>query len=157
GRRGEGRRDVWNVPHARARRAGRHGHRRPVDSHHLGGPVLRDARFLVRRVRRRHADDLPEPRALRLAEPRVRVGQKKAGRNTGLPEGCMPAKPAGDYLRCLATSLVISNIETCFLPPKTSLSLSSALIMRRFTLSCRLFFLMYPQSLLVTSVRGMGL
>src|SRR6185369_14538922 len=61
------------------------------------------------------------------------------------------------YLRCLETSLVISNIETCFLPPKTSLSLSSALIMRRLVLSCRLFFLMYPQSLLVTSVRGIGL
>src|SRR5262249_9808423 len=41
--------------------------------------------------------------------------------------------------------------------PKTSRSLSSALIMRRLVLSWRLFLLMYPQSLLVTSVRGIGL
>src|SRR6476469_1915097 len=60
------------------------------------------------------------------------------------------------YLRCLFTSFVISNIETCPLPPKTGLSLSSALIMRRFFASCRLFFLMYCQSFLVTSVRGIG-
>ena len=40
-----------------------------------------------------------------------------------------------DYLRCFETSFVISNIETCLLPPKTSRSLSSALIMRRFVLS----------------------
>jgi len=39
------------------------------------------------------------------------------------------------YDRCLLTNLVISNIETCFLPPKTPLSLSSALILRRFLLS----------------------
>src|SRR5687768_14000648 len=34
---------------------------------------------------------------------------------------------------------------------------SSALIMRRFFLSCRPFRLMYAQSFLVTSVRGIGL
>lgn len=34
------------------------------------------------------------------------------------------------YFMCLETSLVISNIETCFLPPKIFVSLSSALIMR---------------------------
>src|SRR5215204_864745 len=50
----------------------------------------------------------------------------------------------------------MSNIETWPLPPKIGLSLSSALIMRRFLASCRLFFLMYCQSFLVTSVRGIG-
>src|SRR5690242_14184570 len=61
-----------------------------------------------------------------------------------------------DYLRCLFTNLVMSNIETCALPPKMGFSLSSALIMRRFFASCRLFFLMYCQSFFVTSVRGIG-
>lgn len=36
------------------------------------------------------------------------------------------------YLRCLLTSRVISNMETCLLPPNTGRRLSSALIMRRF-------------------------
>ena len=36
------------------------------------------------------------------------------------------------YLRCLFTSRVISNMETCLLPPNTGRRLSSALIMRRF-------------------------
>ena len=69
--------------------------------------------------------------------------KKRAGHATG-PLFSSPArKPASPvYLRCLETSLVISNIDTCFLPPKTSLSLSSALIMRRLVLSWRLFFLM---------------
>lgn len=35
----------------------------------------------------------------------------------------------------------MSNMETCFLPPNTAFSLSSALIMRLFLLSCSLFFL----------------
>src|SRR5580765_505306 len=60
------------------------------------------------------------------------------------------------YLRCLLTSLVISNMLTVALPPKTALSASSALIMRLFFLSCRPFFLMYAQSFFVTSVRGIG-
>jgi hypothetical protein len=46
------------------------------------------------------------------------------------------------YLRWFDTSLVISNIDTCFLPPKTCLSFSSALIRRRLIESCSLFFLM---------------
>jgi len=44
-------------------------------------------------------------------------------------------KTGADYLRCLLTSFVISNIETCFLPPNTSRSLSSALMLRLFLLS----------------------
>lgn len=47
-----------------------------------------------------------------------------------------------DYCRWLEMSLVISNMDTCFFPPNTALSLSSALIMRLFALSCSLFFLM---------------
>ena len=62
-----------------------------------------------------------------------------------------------DYFTCLLTSLVISNIETCFLPPNTAMSAPSALIMRRFFLSCRPCFLMYTHSFLVSSVRGNGL
>src|ERR1019366_5557966 len=54
-------------------------------------------------------------------------------------------------------SLVISNIDTCFLPPKTAFSFSSASIMRLFNAFCRLNFLMYSQTFLVTSVRGNGL
>jgi hypothetical protein len=42
---------------------------------------------------------------------------------------------ASNYLRWLLTSLVISNIETCFLPPKMERSLASALIMRLLSLS----------------------
>src|ERR1035437_193304 len=45
---------------------------------------------------------------------------------------------------------------TCALPPNTALSLSSALIMRRFFLSWSPFFLMYAQIFFVSSVRGIG-
>src|SRR6266446_176157 len=38
-----------------------------------------------------------------------------------------------------------------------TLRASSALIMRRFLVSCSLFLLIYPQSFLVTSVRGIAL
>ena len=49
--------------------------------------------------------------------------------------------PARAYPRCFATSLVISNMVTCFLPPKTAASFSSALIIVRFLASWRPFFL----------------
>src|SRR5213596_2905215 len=62
-----------------------------------------------------------------------------------------------DYFRCLPTSFVISNMLTVALPPNTVFSLSSALMLRLFFGSCRSFFLMYCQSRLVTSVRGIGL
>src|SRR3989338_5174311 len=58
---------------------------------------------------------------------------------------------------CRLTSLVISNIVTCFLPPKTTFRLSSALIMVLFFLSWSPLRLMYAQSFLVTWVRGSGL
>ena len=47
-----------------------------------------------------------------------------------------------NYFRWPETSLVISNIETDFLPPNTARSFSSALIWRLFSGSCSLFFLM---------------
>ncbi len=50
-------------------------------------------------------------------------------------------------------SLVISNMVTCGLP-KITFSLSSALMLRLFAASCRLFFLMYSQIFFVTSVRA---
>ena len=65
-------------------------------------------------------------------------------------------KPANYLATWPETSLVISNIETAFLPPKTTFNLSSALIWVRTFLSCRPFFLMYAQSFLVSSVRGSG-
>src|ERR1041385_7008560 len=55
------------------------------------------------------------------------------------------------------TSLVISNMLTVPRPPKTALSAASALMLRRFFLSWRPFRLMYCQSFLVTSVRGIAL
>src|SRR6185437_12888378 len=64
--------------------------------------------------------------------------------------------PPDQSLRCLLTSFVMSNIDTCFFPLNTAFRLSSALIMRRSLGSCRLFFLMYTHSFLVISVRGIG-
>src|SRR6478735_2283436 len=61
-----------------------------------------------------------------------------------------------NHFKWFETSFVISNIDTCFLPPKTAFSLSSALIMRLFASSWSLAFLMYSQTFLVTSVRGNG-
>lgn len=49
---------------------------------------------------------------------------------------------AGSYLTCLFTSFVISNMLTCDLPLNTAFRLASALIIRRFFLSCRPFLLM---------------
>src|SRR5262249_9784871 len=46
---------------------------------------------------------------------------------------------------------------TCDLPPNTARSLSSELIMRLLTRSCRPLRFMYAHSFFVTSVRGMGL
>src|ERR1019366_7889696 len=56
---------------------------------------------------------------------------------------------AEPYLTCFATRAVIWNMLTCALPPNTNLSLSSALMLRRF-------FLMYAQIFFVSSVRGIG-
>ena len=53
----------------------------------------------------------------------------------GAPDRERPLHPMfatrESYLMCLLTSFVISNIETCFLPPNTGPSLSSALMLRR--------------------------
>src|SRR6478672_974155 len=87
-----------------------------------------------------------------LGTRKCRGGNAKGARQRRAPFSIRP-----DYLRCLLTSFVISNIETLPLPPKTALSLSSALIMRRSLASWRPFRLMYCQSFFVTSVRGMAL
>src|SRR5262245_58744409 len=47
-------------------------------------------------------------------------------------------------------------MDTGFLRPNTAFSLSSVLIMLLLMASCSLFFLMYSQIFLVTSVRGMA-
>jgi len=57
----------------------------------------------------------------------------------GLPGA--PREIVRVYLTCPETSLVISNMLTCFLPPKTTFSASSALIKVRFFSSWSLFFL----------------
>jgi len=58
--------------------------------------------------------------------------------------------------KCLATNFVISNIFTALLPPNTAFKLASAFIILLFFLSCSPFFLIYAQSFLTTSDRGMG-
>ena len=71
-----------------------------------------------------------------------------ATRSKKKPGEFLIQKPTGQktssarYLICFETSLVISNMLTDFLPPKTTLSLSSALICVRFLASWSLFFLM---------------
>src|SRR4029079_7554553 len=71
---------------------------------------------------------------------------------------CTPRRShgGGSCLTCFETSLVISNMLTCALPPNTGFSVSSDLIIRLFFLSWRPFFLMYAHSFLVISVRGIG-
>jgi uncharacterized protein (DUF1501 family) len=109
------------VPHARARRARRHGLERPVDPHDLGGPVRGHARRVVRR-RCRAQHHLPEPRALSRREPGLHglgAGTKKrAGEHRPVSLLVRRQGRRSLYFRCFETSLVISNIETCFLPPK---------------------------------------
>ena len=62
-----------------------------------------------------------------------------------------------DYLRCLLTIFARSNMEIWDFPSNRTLSLASALIIRLFVLSCNLFFLIYSQIFLMTSVLGNGL
>ena len=80
------------------------------------------------------------PRKERGPGPRAPAGAKLRYRGKLCRRLNAPA--VGGYLRCLLTSLVISNIDTCGLPLNTTFSLSSALIyVRRFFLSCRAIFL----------------
>src|SRR4029077_10410456 len=58
--------------------------------------------------------------------------------------------------RCPFTSLVISNIETTFLPSSTANSLSSARMLRFSLGSWSSCLRMYSQSFFVSSVRGSG-
>ncbi len=91
--------------------------------------------------RRKGPQALPRPLNQARREALKRIGPAFAGPIRIVSVRRKPG-PGTDYFRCLETSLVISNIETVRLPPKTSRSLSSALMLRRLTLSCRPFFLM---------------
>ena len=66
-------------------------------------------------------------------------GNKKPLPRTG-GEGFSGKKKS--YFTCDETSLVISNMVTWDLPPKMGLRSASALMLRLFLASCRLFFLM---------------
>ena len=83
--------------------------------------------FAPRAGGKRQAGGAPAPAGLKL---RFRSGSVESD----LEGSC--------YFRCFPTSLVISNILTADLPPNTVLRAASALIIRRFFLSCRSFFLM---------------
>src|SRR5216117_162678 len=103
-----------------------------------------------------------QSRTIFLRVPRVLLGgefgwvEKKERRSRRPPPVASSESGAAGYLTCLLTSLVISNMLTCALPPNTALSASSDLIIRLFFESCSLFFLMYAHSFLVSSVRGSG-
>ena len=69
----------------------------------------------------------PDPQHLAVANGvEDRSGEAAALRGHGLPA----------YDRCLFTSRVISNMLTLDLPPSTGRSVSSALIIRLFCVSC---------------------
>src|SRR5262249_33868937 len=94
----------------------------------------------------------------RTAEPTEGAENGSASRRARRCLAAARKRPGGaSYLRCFPTSLVMSNMLTADLPPKTAFRFASALIIRLFLLSCRPFFLMYAQSFLVTSVRGIAL
>ena len=82
----------------------------------------------IERVTSNHAWSFP-----RRAVPTgaFRQSKKRAAAGRPFSHRAVP----DDQLRWSLISLVISNIDTCFLPPKISLSLSSALIMRLFLAS----------------------
>ena len=65
------------------------------------------------------------------------------------------AGSAISYVRCCEKNLFISNMVALSLP-KIFLSASSATISRLFAGFCRLFALMYSQTLLTTSPRASG-
>ena len=77
------------------------------------------------------------------AQPKI---QRADANGPNQSPGTYPRFDAGRRPRCYAmcpeTSLVISNIDTVFLPLKTAFNASSALIMVRFLASWSLFFLM---------------
>ena len=88
-------------------------------------------------IRAPSASCLKNGRLLRRRSP---AGDERAT-DAGLAEA-RRGERGQTYFRCLLTSLVISNMLTVALPPKTGLSAASALIMRRFFVSCSPFFLM---------------
>ena len=64
------------------------------------------------------------------------AGEARDGRKSS------PVDLIAHAFTCPETSLVISNMQTDFLPPKTAFSASSALIWVLTFLSCSPFFLM---------------
>src|SRR3954447_19972605 len=105
----------------------------------------------------------PASRPARLVQPVPNPSLSSVGSDD---RGCggMRAGPGADgrqtdrarcQVRCRERCLFISNMVTLSLP-KTLLSLSSARISRRFSGFCRLWDLMYSQTLLTTSPRGSG-
>ena len=74
--------------------------------------------------------------------------RRKSANSFALERGMIKKRWCGfrlrrkDYFKCLPTSLVISNMLTWGLPPKTGFNAASALIIRLFLLSCSPFFLM---------------
>src|ERR1043165_1795074 len=92
---------------------------------------------------------------MRAAHPLPMNSSRSAGRTRRDVMTCLPW--GRNYLTCLLTSFVISNMLTDDLPAKTALSAASELIIRLFFLSWRPFFLIYAHSFFVISVRGMGL
>src|SRR5712692_2467231 len=105
--------------------AGRHSH----------GELERHVQERRTRDHLRRAAAKPTTRAAYRGQVRRVAG---GGRRVGPPD----ARLRAHQLKCLLTSAVISNIETCFLPPKTFFRLSSALIIRLFCWSCRPWALM---------------
>ena len=70
------------------------------------------------------------------------AGNKSQRRNPAASDLQPLQKPTPYFFKCPETSLVISNMLTCFLPLNTALKFSSALIRVRFLASCNPFFLM---------------
>jgi len=69
-----------------------------------------------------------------------RPNQAQAAYPAPRPLAIHPQHPY--FFKCPDTSLVISNMLTCFLPLKTAFKLSSALMSVFFLASCNPFFLM---------------
>ncbi len=87
-------------------------------------------------------DDVADDLVLEGTEERRERAERRRGASLWTRPLKHTPQPTRGYDRCFETSLVMSNMLTCALPANTSLSLSSALIMRRFLASCKPCFLM---------------
>jgi hypothetical protein len=83
-----------------------------------------------------------EPLEIRIERPASRLRTEcEIDQDTTLLSHA-PRERQVPYFRCFDTSLVISNMFTVALPPNTTFSAVSALIILLFLRSCSLFFLM---------------